>query len=256
VLALPPTGACNADVPVQGVDCSGLVHLAAANAGLFIPVGTASLQSQPDTWNATIPPSWGLEMQSVGNGRGTVQEGDIISWGSHIGIVAKSGTQFVVCQSNGRSDPITVCAPNRNPQKRGPRCIPVAQALRWFGRDPDQLRLVCTATADGSCDANLVVKSNNMTSEFVLAITLDGASFAMPDLQPLAQVALPFSTVAAGTHTLVVRDVSSQSQTGLAGYTLTLPAGSTFDDGSSAKNDLLNYTTKRSATYVFTRSGG
>ena len=146
-----PSTSCCTD-QVHGLDCSGLVHLAAQAAGINLPVGTAALQGQVATWNAAFPAEWRLQMKRVNLTTEGYETGDIICWGGHIGIVVVDGfapAGVSILQSNGVSgcsngaEDSDACAKNRGPN-RGPRRIPLVQAVSsaYFGAPSAVLRII------------------------------------------------------------------------------------------------------------------
>jgi hypothetical protein len=147
----PPAGCCTEQV--YGLDCSGFVHQAATSAGLPIPVGPASLQGTPEPWNEALVDGLKLVMKTVDLTQTGYESGDIIGWGSHIGIVVVDAAAGVsVFQSNGVSGckpeggkDADQCSRNRGPT-RGPRRIALADALQWFGAPSSVLRLVPEAS--------------------------------------------------------------------------------------------------------------
>ena len=103
-----------------GMDCSGLIYNLANAVGISVPAGTAATQSVASNWN--IPVAWDLKMSVVTDG--TIQVGDIVSWGNHIGIAETSGTNATASfiSSTGGSG---LCLANIKPPK-GPRSLKIS----------------------------------------------------------------------------------------------------------------------------------
>jgi hypothetical protein len=140
----PPVGTCS--TVTQGLDCSGTLYQCANAVGIALPPGSAMDQTSVFTWNAAIPPSYGIEAE-VEDGTDP-QVGDIISWGNHIGFIGAVGPTFFVIQSNGTSGGPT--CPQNLSQNRGPRAVPLQQILAWdFPNPPTYLRLVVSPTDAG-----------------------------------------------------------------------------------------------------------
>lgn len=161
VRARPPAGDCTERL--HGLDCSGFVFRSAAAAGIAIPSGPAATIGLADVWNIALPTGWGLTVTEVRDG--SLESGDIISWGGHIGIIGAKGSNLVVLQSNGRANDGTTRECSRNyGERRGPRAIALEVALRpspvGWGRPNAVLRLRARAhvqdaeTGDGDAGAN------------------------------------------------------------------------------------------------------
>ena len=121
---------------LHGADCSGFVYQCAIAAGIPIPQGTASVQGMADTWNNALPAAWQLEMKPLAGGT-PLESGDIVCWGTHIGIVVSNGAALFVAQSNGQPNE---CTQNQS-NTRGSRIVPYNQILGWFTQPPTFLRL-------------------------------------------------------------------------------------------------------------------
>lgn len=134
----PPAGECTA--PVFGLDCSGLLRAMALHAEIPLPLSTATMQSDVDLWNRSLPKSWGLRFVRVTDT--TYQAGDIVYWsgGPHIGIVAGNGSNPKVIQSNGRSGPAGAECDKNLTKARGPNAVymeTMTSGKGWFKRSPD-----------------------------------------------------------------------------------------------------------------------
>lgn len=162
VRARPPAGDCTERL--HGLDCSGFVFRSAAAAGIAIPSGPAGTIGLADVWNVALPTGWGLTVTEVRDG--SLESGDIISWGGHIGIIGAKGSNLVVLQSNGRANDGTTRECSRNyGERRGPRAIALEVALRpspvGWGLPNAVLRLRARAhiqdaeTGDGDAGANV-----------------------------------------------------------------------------------------------------
>ena len=138
----PPAGCCEEEV--YGLDCSGFVAMCARAAGLGIVLGPAARQGDAEEWNRVLRSEWKLRMREVAVYNGLYETGDIISWGTHIGIVYGED----VLQSNGHSgcsadrrQSTNECVANRS-ENRGPRLISLRGALRVWGEPVSVLRLI------------------------------------------------------------------------------------------------------------------
>lgn len=144
-----------------GVDCSGLVSLVAAQAGLTAPAGSAA-QSDPANW--PLPEEWKLEFKAVDDG--SIETGDIVAWNGHIGIAqtaSEGGTASIISSTGAPGQCVkNVQAP------RGPRSLTVAQL--GLGAPSVVLRLVTTLS--GTFDLYLRC-SDQQTDALVIRFTLD-----------------------------------------------------------------------------------
>ncbi len=96
----PPAGLCT--TAVYGLDCSGLVYLAANAAGIKLPIVEAAKMANPYIWNNAIPKDWSIAYKKVD--AGSLLPGDIVVWAKgHVGISAGAGTNPGIIQSSGTS---------------------------------------------------------------------------------------------------------------------------------------------------------
>lgn len=96
-----------------GVDCSGLVYMAAADAGISAPYPSGN-QLVPTNWQ--LPPEWGVTVEKVTDG--SVRAGDLVFWdrgpeNRHV-VIADSPTHFVGSQG------VTKDCPGNAREPRGP----------------------------------------------------------------------------------------------------------------------------------------
>jgi len=130
---------------LHGLDCSGLVYQCAMAASLPIMVGPARSQEVPENWTKLFPEDWNLRMELASDA--TPQTGDIIGWGTHIGIVGKNAAgALVVYQSNGNRTAAD-CVKNYS-QTRGPRALTFAGAVDEFGSNYKLLRIVAEISGE------------------------------------------------------------------------------------------------------------
>lgn len=143
----PPAGTCD-EAKIFGVDCSGLVWIAAQAAGIRLPASqtwTGTLSS-PAFWDAAFKEG-GLKLVAEkidSPPPDSLLPGDLIFWRNsngavyHIGIVGKSRDgRLAVLQSNGTPGPKSkddsnTCAANYLSATRGANALSLSHEY-WFG---------------------------------------------------------------------------------------------------------------------------
>lgn len=94
--------------------------------------------------------------------------------------------------------------------------------------------------------------NTNNTSPWEMRVTLDGVALPNVALANRQGRLYAFPTLGVGAHSIRVDFFSSQSVTGLSGYTIRLPRGAAFaQTGTSEVGGLLNSTTNRDDQYDF-----
>ncbi len=168
----PPAGNCTEEV--HGLDCSGLINQAARAAGVPLVVGPAAYQGTTEAWDGVLPSAWKVHAEDVLGSE--LESGDIISWGFHIGILARgSDGKLHVLQSNGTSARScknacsNECIKNRGPT-RGPRSFYFADAVTAFGSDYTVVRLVAELAPEWDFSVRCVGESKALAT---LKIKLD-----------------------------------------------------------------------------------
>ena len=143
-----------------GLDCSGYIYQIANRNGLRLPrSSTTYTQRLAKTWNDAIPDEWKLEMKVVTDG--SVENGDIIVWPSHIGLAEVVGSTVAVWSSTGNprrleTTPVEQCQRNIV-APRGPRNMLLTTMERpgpqYWGPRTVTLRLV--AILSGTLDMQI-----------------------------------------------------------------------------------------------------